>query len=149
MTLLVYKRLEQWFPLFVTLVRFLFTALFVHLIVKQYHFKKVSQLGVAVKVFKNGCNGGIGVGFIMGGWEISQVSLHSWQRGANPFYFEDLSLYCLLPPFFKFCPTSHRPISCCLQSSPPLPPPPCHCSFCFHVSLAELVIMQYLMRYFT
>ena len=103
--------------------------------------------GVAVKVFKNGCNVGIGVCFIMRGWEISQVSLHSWQRGANPLYFEDLSLYCLLPPFFKFCPTSHRPISCCLQSSPP--PPPCHCSFCFHVSLAELVIMQYLMRYFT
>ena len=25
-----------------------------------------------------------GVGFIMGGWEIFKVSLHSWQRGANP-----------------------------------------------------------------
>ena len=27
---------------------------------------------------------GMGVGFIMGGWEIFKVSLHSWQRGANP-----------------------------------------------------------------
>ena len=28
--------------------------------------------------------GGGGFGFIMGGWEIFKVSLHSWQRGANP-----------------------------------------------------------------
>ena len=50
-----------------------------------------------IKFFENGHNGefllqmgggsqewGEGVGFIMGGWEIFKVSLHSWQRGANP-----------------------------------------------------------------
>ena len=60
-----------------------------------------------MKFFENGYNGGDGkfslemeggkpgmwggggegeggFGFIMGGWEIFKVSLHSWQRGANP-----------------------------------------------------------------
>ena len=54
-----------------------------------------------MKFFKNGYDGGIGnfllemggsqerwggrgVGFKIGGWEIFKVSLHSWQRSANP-----------------------------------------------------------------
>ena len=39
-------------------------------------------------------------GFIMGSWEIFEVSLHSWQRGANPSI-----LWRVAPPFFKFCST--------------------------------------------
>ena len=33
---------------------------------------------------RNG-GGGREVGFIMGGWKIFKVSLHSRQRGANPY----------------------------------------------------------------
>ena len=45
---------------------------------------------------------GEGVGFIMEGWEIFKVSLHSWQRGTNPLFYEDPLLYCLPTSFFKF-----------------------------------------------
>ena len=45
------------------------------------------------------------VGFIMGGWEIFKVCLHSWQRNANPLFYEDPHyITCLL--FFEFCPLS-------------------------------------------
>ena len=48
------------------------------------------------------------VGFIMGGWEILKASLYSWQRGANPLFYEEPPLLPnpLPPPafFFKFCP---------------------------------------------
>ena len=40
-------------------------------------------------------------GFIMGWWEIFEVSLHSWQRGANP----SILWRVAPPPFFKFCST--------------------------------------------
>ena len=51
------------------------------------------------------------VGFIMGRWEIFKVCLHSWQRNANPLFYEDPHyITCLL--FFEFCPLS--------------PPLPCH-----------------------
>ena len=61
---------------------------------------------------------GGGGGVIMGGWEIFEVFLHSWQWGANPPYFMKTLLYCLCP-FFKFRPTS-LPLSCHLQPPPPL-----------------------------
>ena len=43
-------------------------------------------------------NGGIGFGFIMGEQEIFKVSLHSWQRGANP-YFMKTTPMLPTPPF--------------------------------------------------
>ena len=75
-------------------------------------------------------NGGIGFGFIMGEQEIFKVSLHSWQRGANPLFYED-NPYVAYPTFLKFCST-HTPASilCQLQPHP-------HCSLCCPVSLTE------------
>ena len=87
-----------------------------------------------MRFFKNGCNGGgdrkfllemegtrnRGVGFIMGGWGLFKVSLHTWQRGANP---PILWRPTLLPTplFFKFCPThSSPPLPCHLQMPAPL-----------------------------
>ena len=32
---------------------------------------------------------GEGDSFIMGGWKIFKVSLHSWQMGASPLFYED------------------------------------------------------------
>ena len=55
-----------------------------------------------MKFFKNGCNGG-GVGSIMGGWEILEVSLHSWKRGVNPVILWRAPL-TLPTPFFKIWP---------------------------------------------
>ena len=47
------------------------------------------------------------------------VSLHSWQRGSNPLFYEN-PLYCLPPSFFKFCPTPSPPLPCHLQPPPQL-----------------------------
>ena len=75
-------------------------------------------------------NGGIGFGFIMGEQEIFKVSLHSWQRGANPLFYED-NPYVAYPTFLKFCsPHTPTPLACHLQ------PHPC-CLFCCPVSLTE------------
>ena len=60
-----------------------------------------------------------GVGFIMQGWEIFKVSLHSWQRGAEPLFYED-PLILPIPTFFKFCPT--HPHFIATSNSPPPPP---------------------------
>ena len=78
-----------------------------------------------MRFFKNGCNEAVvvswweiftrnggkpgmewvrGGGVIIGGWEIFRVSLHSWQRGANPQFYKDLPIL----------PTPH------LQPPPPL-----------------------------
>ena len=67
----------------------------------------------------------------MGGLEVFKVSLHSWQRGANP-----------LPLFYEY--PLYYPLPCYLQ-----PPPALFFLFFFHVSLAEGVIMPHLMCYFT
>ena len=76
--------------------------------------------------FKNG---------LTGGWWIFEVSLHSWQRGANPPHFMKIRLYSLPPSFFKSCPTPlpHFPVT-----SNPHP----HCFFCCPVSLAETYFQQ-------
>ena len=76
--------------------------------------------------FKNG---------LTGGWWIFEVSLHSWQRGANPPHFMKICLYSLPPSFFKSCPTPlpHFPVT-----SNPHP----HCFFCCPVSLAETYFQQ-------
>ena len=66
--------------------------------------------------FKDGCNGGdrkfllelrggggprnAGVGFIMGGWGLFKVSLHSWQRVTNPLFYEEKKLPILPTPTF-------------------------------------------------
>ena len=44
------------------------------------------------------------VSFIMGGWEIFKASLYSWQRGANPLFYEEPPLLPnpLPPPAFFF-----------------------------------------------
>ena len=47
------------------------------------------------------------VGFIMGGLEVFKVSLHSWQRGANP-----------LPLFYEY--PLYYPLPCYLQPPPAL-----------------------------
>ena len=73
---------------------------------------------------------GGGVGFIMGGWEVFEVLLHSWQRGAkSPVFYED-PLYCLPSLFQILANLPHFPVT-----SNPHP----H-SFCCPVSLAEWVI---------
>ena len=67
-----------------------------------------------MRFFKNGCDGGnwkflleMGggarngrIGFIMGGWEIFKFSSHSWQRGANPLFYED--------PLFRIATHFHK-----------------------------------------
>ena len=65
-------------------------------------------------------NGGgpknVEVGFIMGGWEIFEVSLHSWQKGSNPPNLWSPSPILPTPLFSNF-----------VQSPPPtylLPPNP-------------------------
>ena len=70
------------------------------------------------------------IGFIVGEREIFKVSLHSWQKGANPLFYED-NPYVAYPTFLKFCST-HTPASilCQLQPHP-------HCSLCCPVSLTE------------
>ena len=113
-----------------------------------------------MKFFKNGCNWedgkfllkmvrkpgmrGEGVGFIIGGWKIFKVSLHSWQRCANPLFYEDPSslLNCLSPPqfFSNFEPSPHTHTHTSLS-----PPTPTLLSF----SLAEWVIMPHLVCFFT
>ena len=59
------------------------------------------------------------VGFIMGGWEIFEVLLHSWQRGANPLILWRPPYIAYLP-FFKCCPPPPTQLSCHLQLPPPL-----------------------------
>ena len=99
----------------------------------------------ANEIFKNDCNRGAwkiftrdggkpgmggGGGFIMRGWEVFEVLLHSWQGVLSPLYFMKTP-YIAYPPFFKFWPTSpHFPVT-----SNPHP----H-SFGCPVSLAEWVI---------
>ena len=68
--------------------------------------------------------GNWGVGFIMGRWEIFKVSLHSWQRGANPLILWKLP-YIAYTSFFKCCQAPHpspppHKLPCHLQSPPPL-----------------------------
>ena len=81
------------------------------------------------------------------GWKV--VSLHSWQKRANPSIYDPPLppplLYCL-HPFFKFCP----PHKFCPQTHfPVISNPHPHGSFCCSVFLAEWVIMPHVMCYFT
>ena len=60
--------------------------------------------------------------FYNGGWGLFKVSLHTWQRGANP---PILWRPTLLPTplFFKFCPThSSPPISLSPSNASPTVP---------------------------
>ena len=59
-----------------------------------------------------------GGGFIMGGWAIFKVSLHSWQRDANPPIFWRPP-YIAYPPFFQILYIPFPPNSL----SPPTPTP--------------------------
>ena len=59
-----------------------------------------------------------GGGFIMGGWEVFEVLLHSWQGGAkSPVFYEDPQ-YCL-PSLFQILANLPAP-PCHLQPPPPL-----------------------------
>ena len=86
----------------------------------------------ANEIFKNDCNRGAwkiftrdggkpgmgGGGFIMGGWEVFEVLLHSWQGGAkSPVFYED-PLYCL-PSLFQIL-ANLPALPCHLQPPPPL-----------------------------
>ena len=78
----------------------------------------------------------VGVSFIMGVWQICEnVSLHCWQKGANPLFHEDSSIL----PTSLFQTLSIPPLACHLQCPP-------HCSFYCPVSLAEWVIMPNLIE---
>ena len=110
------------------------------------------------KFFKNGCHGGDrkfllkwgqarngGVGFIMGGWEIFKVSLHSWQRGANP-----TILWTPPPPYIA---SPHSSFSNFVNPTPTSHPtsllPPTHTpTVPSVVSLAEWAITTHLMCYY-
>ena len=78
-------------------------------------------------IVRNGCNswweaitrnrgnpGMVGICFMMGEWKIFKASLHSWQRGTNPLFYEVSSI--LPTPAFSLL----------LSTPPPLPPLPCH-----------------------
>ena len=62
----------------------------------------------------------------MGGWEIFKVSLHSWQRGANPTILWTPPPPPILPPLtplFQILSTPPQPLTplpCYLQPTPPL-----------------------------
>ena len=81
---------------------------------------------------KGGEPGMEGGGFIMGGWEIFNVLLYSWQKGANPPYFMKTSSPILSKTLFQILsnplPHTHSPVT-----SNPHP----HCFFCYPVSLTE------------
>ena len=105
-------------------------------------FSKMALMG-GWKIFTR--NGGKpekrGWFFNGGDWKFL-VSLHRWQTGSTPLFYEDPPIL-LTPSFFKFCPTPvphHFLVTSNLHSK---------CSFCYPVSLAEWVIMPYLMCYFT
>ena len=51
----------------------------------------------------------VGICFMMGEWKIFKASLHSWQRGTNPLFYEVSSI--LPTPAFSL-----------LLSTPPPPP---------------------------
>ena len=60
-----------------------------------------------------------GMGFIIGKWETFKVSVHSWQRGANPLILWRPP-YIAYPPIFKCCPASHPQLPCHFQPPPSL-----------------------------
>ena len=80
-----------------------------------------------MKFFENGYNGEGWEIFTRNGgearnggrWEIFKVSLHSWQRGANPLILWRPP-YIAYPPFLKCCPAPLPPTSL-LPLTPPSP----------------------------
>ena len=69
----------------------------------------------------------VGICFMMGEWKIFKASLHSWQRGTNPLFYEVSSI--LPTPAFSLLLSTPPPSPRFPVTSSPLP----HCSFCCSV----------------